>query len=80
MWDLIVSVPDHCLSFYFEHATSRTRLALGRAPLCFHFNVEPHSPEIPEHVKVKYPAENSRLVLIESFHEIQEEAITLMLP
>ena len=20
MWDLIVSVPDHCLSFYFLHA------------------------------------------------------------
>ena len=19
MWDLIVSVPDHCLSFYFQH-------------------------------------------------------------
>ena len=19
MWDLIVSVPDHCLSFYFNH-------------------------------------------------------------
>ena len=19
MWDLIVSVPDHCLSFYFTH-------------------------------------------------------------
>ena len=24
IWDLIVSVPDHCLSFYFpEHSTSR---------------------------------------------------------
>ena len=21
MWDLIVSVPDHCLSFYFTNAT-----------------------------------------------------------
>ena len=21
MWDLIVSVPDHCLSFYFAHAS-----------------------------------------------------------
>ena len=21
MWDLIVSVPDHCLSFYFANAT-----------------------------------------------------------
>ena len=23
MWDLIVSVPDHCLSFYFVSDTSR---------------------------------------------------------
>ena len=22
MWDLIVSVPDHCLSFYFTYQTS----------------------------------------------------------
>ena len=22
MWDLIVSVPDHCLSFYFENVLS----------------------------------------------------------
>ena len=53
-----------------EHATSRTRLALGRAALCFHFNVEPHRSEGPENVRVKYPQlENNRLGLIESFHE-----------
>ena len=23
MWDLIVSVPDHCLSFYFSSMTTR---------------------------------------------------------
>ena len=23
MWDLIVSVPDHCLSFYFSYAIKR---------------------------------------------------------
>ena len=23
MWDLIVSVPDHCLSFYFKHMVYR---------------------------------------------------------
>ena len=52
------------------HMTSRTRLALGRATPCFHFNVETHSPEGPENVKIKYPQfENSRLGLIESFHE-----------
>ena len=27
MWDLIVSVPDHCLSFYFTRAT----LALSKS-------------------------------------------------
>ena len=53
-----------------EHATSRTRLALRQATLCFHFNVRQHSPKGPENVKVKYPRfENSRLGLIESFHE-----------
>ena len=25
MWDLIVSVPDHCLSFYFPSSRTRTR-------------------------------------------------------
>ena len=28
MWDLIVSVPDHCLSFYFVLASSRKLLTL----------------------------------------------------
>ena len=25
MWDLIVSVPDHCLSFYFSYAREKIR-------------------------------------------------------
>ena len=25
MWNLIVSVPDHCLSFYFAHLRSRRK-------------------------------------------------------
>ena len=51
-----------------EHATSPTPLALRRATLCFHFIVEPYSPEGPENVKVKYPQfENSILVLTEFF-------------
>ena len=25
MWDLIVSVPDHCLSFYFSHDVGNIR-------------------------------------------------------
>ena len=26
MWDLIVSVPDHCLSFYFENEAKITKI------------------------------------------------------
>ena len=29
MWDLIVSVPDHCLSFYFSRHNSRSESSLG---------------------------------------------------
>ena len=29
MWDLIVSVPDHCLSFYFAHDGQRTTIELN---------------------------------------------------
>ena len=28
IWDLIVSVPDHCLSFYFLYQTNRISMAL----------------------------------------------------
>ena len=30
MWDLIVSVPDHCLSFYFTHHNSSHSSAKGQ--------------------------------------------------
>ena len=29
MWDLIVSVPDHCLSFYLSHRFSIVRIMLA---------------------------------------------------
>ena len=29
MWDLIVSVPDHCLSFYFVHRSKINKLNPG---------------------------------------------------
>ena len=29
MWDLIVSVPDHCLSFYFVHCLAHRGLTVG---------------------------------------------------
>ena len=28
MWDLIVSVPDHCLSFYFIENTYKSKLSV----------------------------------------------------
>ena len=31
MWDLIVSVPDHCLSFYFENPQLRERTKEGNS-------------------------------------------------
>ena len=35
MWDLIVSVPDHCLSFYFESGTMWTAsIEFGTYRLC----------------------------------------------
>ena len=39
MWDLIVSVPDHCLSFYFEYIDRRPFTARGSWPyhLSFRF-------------------------------------------
>ena len=33
MWDLIVSVPDHCLSFYFDRHKSRTSSNSGQIVL-----------------------------------------------
>ena len=31
MWDLIVSVPDHCLSFYFDQILCVASLGCGKA-------------------------------------------------
>ena len=44
MWDLIVSVPGHCLSFYFEIKTEATKPVLSltterhRATPCWYCN------------------------------------------
>ena len=37
MWDLIVSVPDHCLSFYFDQTGWMPRLILIFAGRTYHF-------------------------------------------
>ena len=41
MWDVIVSVPDHCLSFYFENSPSYWRVdPVGRlVPVAFGHDV-----------------------------------------
>ena len=39
MWDLIVSVPDHCLSFYFESQFYRNKEIFSL--LNFHFGIKP---------------------------------------
>ena len=43
MWDLIVSVPDHCLSFYLQWRIQRGFGGFKRTPLepkLFHFHGE----------------------------------------
>ena len=36
MWDLIVSVPDHCLSFYFEiYDHNKRHAAINHLPTTF---------------------------------------------
>ena len=45
MWDLIVSVPDHCLSFYLLESTQKVchnvlkQLLIVTVKLLMHFNV-----------------------------------------
>ena len=36
MWDLIVSVPDHCLSFYFGMYPSISKCNAKRCNCCMH--------------------------------------------
>ena len=42
MWDLIVSVPDHCLSFYFTLSIRITDVSLDYNPR--HVYCRRHSP------------------------------------
>ena len=42
MWDLIVSVPDHCLSFYFTCETSQVLLAAGQVDYIGDFRISSH--------------------------------------
>ena len=44
MWDLIVSVPDHCLSFYFVFTIHKYYLLRALSPNSLHHLPQPHSP------------------------------------
>ena len=35
MWDLIVSVPNHCLSFYLRRFVYRFHVTLSRTNCCY---------------------------------------------
>ena len=41
MWDLIVSVPDHCLSFYFEILKTSVR-SISTGKVAFSFYTQHH--------------------------------------
>ena len=52
MWDLIVSVPDHCLSFYFSKSfiLDGIKLILENNNFCFdniHYNISKVQQGVP---------------------------------
>ena len=54
MWDLIVSVPDHCLSFYFTYVSKNKYLLYltGRgSPIGSEFAWHASGPEFDPHVR-----------------------------
>ena len=55
MWDLIVSVPDHCLSFYFESdlvGNSRRHVFTGRGSNALAVTVPPWKTALNLHVHI----------------------------
>ena len=45
MWDLIVSVPDHCLSFYFSRRLERRSYAVPGPNFIWHIDgYDKHKP------------------------------------
>ena len=50
MWDLIVSVPDHCLSFYIEDETIQLYQSLYDITGCGRFIIELHQDSIQRNV------------------------------
>ena len=49
MWDLIVSVPDHCLSFYFNKIPANV---LGAQTLCWFCHVAAQIMRIRNKAKI----------------------------
>ena len=54
MWDLIVSVPDHCLSFYFD---SRLRYMAGGG---FLYTVDEQSRIRSRYNRIPHPAPDTK--------------------
>ena len=46
MWDLIVSVPDHCLSFYFKPGLTHFTTETLSLPLLFPFDISSEPPDV----------------------------------
>ena len=60
MWDLIVSVPDHCLFFHFDITTTRYKMEIGPDKT----KVVTHNPNaFQREIKVK----GQRLEEVENF-------------
>ena len=78
MWVLIVSVPDHCLSFYFTvkvfNISARTVTVKPKTPLC-----ELHEVKVPRNVNPLLSEEESTRVEVnqQTVMEISEEEIKL---
>ena len=62
MCKLIVSVPDHCLSFYSDQ-TGRSGSSLGAQPVCWFCRVAAH---------ISLPAQSIRTLLSEANCSLQD--------
>ena len=67
MWDLIVSVPDHCLSFYFAyqslpvHSFNAVIIPILRGCLQSLFNIVRHPGDLRVSVATRFSVESSSL-------------------
>ena len=68
MWDLIVSVPDHCLSFFFAFNFGKAVTStLARASLCRHWCPSPELEKGDTKIRKfgnKYPDRRSYVLIV----------------